>query len=236
MRCFGCTTTTLLLPHLFIVYRIIGKTFSIPHGRPRFIVASDNRGSQTINSVWKDGLPNATLISDRWAAQLKATVQNHQLCLAHLLRELIFLEESEKLLFATSFKELIVSIFDIRKTLTKAYLPNSIEALAFENTLNELLAITIDREISPKTAIFQASMSKYRNYILPCLYNLDIPPDNNGSERAIRNVKIKQKVAGQFKTGQNAFCTIRSVIDTLLKRNLEVLPYLTQIIKLQPVS
>ena len=113
---------------------------------------------------------------------------------------------------------------------------NSIEALAFENTLNELLAITIDREISPKTAIFQASMSKYRNYILPCLYNLDIPPDNNGSERAIRNVKIKQKVAGQFKTGQNAFCTIRSVIDTLLKRNLEVLPYLTQIIKLQPVS
>jgi len=213
-----------------------GKTFSIPHGRPRFIVASDNRGSQTINSVWKDGLPNATLISDRWAAQLKATVQNHQLCLAHLLRELIFLEESEKLLFATSFKELIVSIFDIRKTLTKAHLPNSIEALAFENTLNELLAITIDREISPKTAIFQASMSKYRNYILPCLYNLDIPPDNNGSERAIRNVKIKQKVAGQFKTGQNAFCTIRSVIDTLLKRNLEVLPYLTQIIKLQPVS
>ncbi|MEI7586896.1 transposase [Runella sp.] len=113
---------------------------------------------------------------------------------------------------------------------------NSIEALAFENTLNELLAITIDREISPKTAIFQASMIKYRNYILPCLYNLDIPPDNNGSERAIRNVKIKQKVAGQFKTGQNAFCTIRSVIDTLLKRNLEVLPYLTQIIKLQPVS
>jgi transposase len=213
-----------------------GKTFSIPHGRPRFIVASDNRGSQTINSVWKDGLPNATLISDRWAAQLKATVQNHQLCLAHLLRELIFLEKSEKLLFATSFKELIVSIFDIRKTLTKAYLPNSIEALAFENTLNELLAITIDREISPKTAIFQASMIKYRNYILPCLYNLDIPPDNNGSERAIRNVKIKQKVAGQFKTGQNAFCTIRSVIDTLLKRNLEVLPYLTQIIKLQPVS
>ena len=142
------------------------------------------------------------------------------------------MEKSEKLLFATSFKELIVSIFDIRKTLTKAHLPNSIEALAFENTLNELLAITIDREISPKTAIFQASMIKYRNYILPCLYNLDIPPDNNGSERAIRNVKIKQKVAGQFKTGQNAFCTIRSVIDTLLKRNLEVLPYLTQIIKL----
>lgn len=62
-----------------------------------FIVASNNRGFQTIENVWKNGLPNATLVSDRWAAQLKATVQNHQLCLAHLLRELIFLEESEKL-------------------------------------------------------------------------------------------------------------------------------------------
>lgn len=107
-------------------------------------------------------------------------------------------------------------------------------AIAFENTLNEMLLITIDKEIHPKTAIFQASMVKYRNYLLPCLYNLDIPPDNNGSERAIRNLKVKQKVSGQFKTGQSAFCIIRSVIDTLLKRKLEVLPYLTQFIKLQP--
>lgn len=201
-----------------------------------FIVASDNRGSQTINSVWKDGLPNATLISDRWAAQLKSTVKNHQLCLAHLLRELIFLEESELQPFAKSFKELIVSIFDTRKIIVKAYLSDSNEAITFENRLNELLLITIDRELSPNTAVFQASMIKYRNYLLPCLYNLDIPPDNNGSERAIRNVKVKQKVSGQFKTGQSAFCIIRSVIDTLLKRKLEVLPYLNQIIKLQPVS
>jgi transposase len=172
---------------------------------------------------------------------LKATVQNHQLCLAHLLRELIFLEESEKLplgdpTFAKSFKELIVSIFDTRKTLTKAYLRDSNEALAFENTLNQLLLITVDKQISPNTATFQASMIKYRNYLLPCLYDLNIPPDNNGSERAIRNVKVKQKISGQFKTGQNTFCVIRSVIDTLLKRKLEVLPYLSQIIKLQPVS
>jgi transposase len=200
-----------------------------------FIVASDNRGSQTINSVWKDGLPNTTLVSDRWAAQLKATVQNHQLCLAHLLRELIFLEESEKHSFATSFKEFIIAIFDTRKTLNKAYLHNSIEAVDLENTLNQLLMIIIDKEIYPKTAIFQASMVKYRNYLLPCLYNLDIPPDNNGSERAIRNIKVKQKVSGQFRTGQSTFCVIRSVIDTLLKRKLEVLPYLSQIIKLQPV-
>jgi hypothetical protein len=33
-----------------------------------FIVASDNRGSKRVDDVWVKGLPNATLISDRWAA------------------------------------------------------------------------------------------------------------------------------------------------------------------------
>jgi hypothetical protein len=44
--------------------------------------------------------------------------------------------------------------------------------------------------------------------------------DNNASERAIRNVKGKQEISGQFKTGQNSFCVIRSVIDTLCKRGI----------------
>ncbi len=78
-------------------------------------------------------------------------------------------------------------------------------------------------------------MLKHRNYLLPCLYNVDIPPDNNGSERAIRTIKVKQKASGQFRTGQTTFCVLRSVIDTLLKRQVEVLSCLNQIIKLQPV-
>lgn len=40
---------------------------------------------------------------------------------------------------------------------------------------------------------------------------------------------VKQKVSGQFKTGQNAFCILRSVIDTLKKRDLDVFTYLSQI-------
>lgn len=94
------------------------------------------------------------------------------------------------------------------------------EAFVFENKLNELLLMTIDKEKYPNTAIFQNSMTKCRNYLLPCLYNLDIPPDNNGSERAIRNIKVKQKVSVQFITSPKAFCTIHSVIDTLLKKKL----------------
>jgi hypothetical protein len=74
-------------------------------------------------------------------------------------------------------------------------------------------------------------MLKHRNFLLTCIFDITIPPD----ERAIRNITDKQKVSGQFKTGQNAFCVIPSVIDTLLKRQLEVLLYLILIIKNQPV-
>jgi len=45
-------------------------------------------------------------------------------------------------------------------------------------------------------------------------------PDNNSSERAIRNVKVKQKISGQFHSTQGAtrFAVMRSVIDTVIKR------------------
>jgi transposase len=203
-----------------------------------FIIASDNRGSKTIDSVFENGLPNSAIVSDRWAAQLKTHSKNSQICLAHLLRDLIYLVETEQLDFANQFKAFIISVFDNRKIMIescKAFTQNSEEAILLEQTLNQLLLISIDKEKYPKSATFQVSILKNRNFILPCLYNLEIPPDNNGSERAIRNIKVKQKVSGQFKSGQNAFCVIRSVIDTLLKRGVELLPCLNQINKLQPV-
>jgi transposase len=202
-----------------------------------FIIASDNRGFKTVQRIWEKGLPNAVLVTDRWAAQLKAHTKGNQVCLPHLKRNIIFLEESEKHPFATQFNQLLSDIFTIRKKLVLKAMPyklDDIESNILEKRINSLLLITIDNEKYPNTYTFQASMLKHRNHLTPCLYNLDIPPDNNGSERAIRNIKVKQKVSGQFKSGQHTFCVLRSVIDTLRKRGVEVLPCLAQIIKLQP--
>lgn len=76
-------------------------------------------------------------------------------------------------------------------------------------------------------------MIKYRNYLFPFLYDLQIPPDNHGSQKAIRNIKVKQKISEQFKPGQHDFCVLRSVIDTLIKRKPDVFTYLSQIMILQ---
>ncbi|MFO7935019.1 MAG: IS66 family transposase, partial [Bacteroidales bacterium] len=55
----------------------------------------------------------------------------------------------------------------------------------------------------------------------------------NGSERAIRNVKVKQKISGQFKSwkGVENFMVLRSITDTALKNDQNVLRALNLIAK-----
>jgi transposase len=59
---------------------------------------------------------------------------------------------------------------------------------------------------------------------LTFLYHPDVPADNNGSERTIRNVKVKQKISGQFKIFAAAenFAILRSIIDTAIKNGQNV--------------
>lgn len=82
---------------------------------------------------------------------------------------------------------------------------------------------------------FYKRMCKERQHLFTFLFIDQVPPDNNASERAIRNVKVKQKISGQFKTEQTAlnFAKIRSVIDTTIKNGLNVLQALTMISKFE---
>lgn len=197
-----------------------------------FLKASTSRGSQTIEETFAQGLPKATLGSDRWAAQLKTTSKAKQLCLAHLQRDLIFLEESEQSPWAKQCKTLLQQALRLGKLAQergRAWGKEERRVCRLEDQLNDLLIESINAKHAAQTAIFQRSLLKHRDCLLVFLYDLEVPPDNNGSERAIRNIKVKQKVSGQFKTGQHSFCLLRSVIDTLKKRDLDIFAYLTQI-------
>ena len=83
---------------------------------------------------------------------------------------------------------------------------------------------------------FYKRTCRERQHLFTFLFVENVPPDNNASERAIRNVKVKQKISGQFKTEKAAqnFAKIRSVIDTTIKNGMNVLEALSLIAKLQP--
>ncbi|MNG05343.1 Transposase IS66 family protein [compost metagenome] len=71
-------------------------------------------------------------------------------------------------------------------------------------------------------------LAKYKPVILRFLSDAAIPFDNNQAERDLRMVKVKQKVSGCFRTleGAQQFARMRSVISTLMKQKLAVLPAL----------
>lgn len=192
-----------------------------------FLTIDPSRGKAAIQAQFPDGFPHSILQSDRWPAQLNTPAAGYQLCLAHLERNLLYLEALEKQGWTTQVQALIKSARKLKQQKAQ-YDPLDPKARNIEKRLDRLLEQTFSQEKAPKTYALRNSLRKHRDKLLTFLYHQGLLPDNNGSERAIRNVRVKQKISGQFKSGQQAFCVIRSLIDTAIKRNLNVWQILSQ--------
>ena len=197
-----------------------------------FLTVSLNRGNKTINRIFSKGLPKSILGSDAWAPHLSTTCRGHQLCLAHMLRELnYFIELYPDNEWPKKIKALFKSAIKYKKSLSKEdFLSAMPQSQKIEEELDRLLKIPPNPKYKKITPFFKR-LVKHRQSILTFLHHFDVSPDNNQSERAIRNVKVKQKISGQFKTmgGAEIFVIIRSVIDTLIKRNLNIFDSLVQL-------
>jgi transposase len=200
-----------------------------------FIVHSDNRGFKTIEDTFTGGLPKATLQHDRFACHFKCNALHHQICMSHLLRDLQYIIELYPgCKWAVEMKVLIEQALRLKKELTNyEYYGQCEDRQKLMNKLDELLHLTLNKNHSKARAL-QKNLFKYQQYILYFLYDPKVPPDNNGAERAIRNIKVKQKISGQFKSdeGADSFATLRSLIDTTIKSGQNVLKGLSLIAKL----
>lgn len=196
-----------------------------------FIAASNNRGISTINEHMDGISQDAVLVHDCWKAHFQTSVDKHQLCLAHLERETKYLEERYKEAWPVKFRSLLKEAQKLKNSFipTDYYYPNQTRK-HLERELDNLLGETLNPK-DKELITFQKRINKYRDHVFTFLYHPDVPPDNNGSERAIRNVKVKQKISGQFKIFSAAenFAILRSIIDTTLKNGQNVLQALTSI-------
>jgi len=200
-----------------------------------FIVHSDNRGFKTIEDTFINGLPNATLQHDRFACHFNCNALHHQICMSHLLRDLQYIIELYPgCEWAIEMKVLIKQALRLKKELTTCqYYGECEQQQRLMIKLDELLRLTLNENHS-KARTLQKNLLKHQHYILHFLYHPKVPADNNGAERAIRNIKVKQKISGQFKSeeGASSFATLRSVIDTTIKSGQNVLKALSLIAKL----
>jgi transposase/predicted nucleic acid-binding protein len=200
-----------------------------------FIVHSDNRGFKTIEDNFSNGLPNATLQHDRFACHFKCNALHHQICMSHLLRDLQYINELyPQCQWAAEMTTLIMQSLQLKKELNICgdYTKNEArQKLAAK--LDELLHLSLHEKYA-RAKTLQKNLLKHQQYILYFLYHPKVPPDNNGSERAIRNIKVKQKISGQFKSDQGAdgFAVLRSIIDTTIKSGQNILNALSLIAKL----
>jgi len=199
-----------------------------------FISITDNRGEKSIIENFKNGFENAVLVHDCWRSHFNTKALSHQICIAHLLRDLNFLTELYDHKWSKICKTLFNSALKLEKQMsTVDYYVHNTKRSTIEKRIDRLLKYDLNPGYK-EIVRFQNRLNRYRDYLFTFLYHPNVPPDNNASERAIRNIKVKQKISGQFKSPKGAFgfAVLRSITDTILKNKMNVVSSLNIIANL----
>ena len=164
-----------------------------------FIVANKSRGTKVIDENFKDGFVNAIVVHDNYSSYSSLISNGEQLCLAHKLRDLKYAITCDETQVMKDMQLLLQeAMLDHRENLVQSQR----EILKKEYLLMFDLLLKVEAIPKSETQKQLNSFRKARDKIFTFLLHANIPPDNNGSERAIRNIKVKLKVSGQFKSLQ----------------------------------
>ena len=162
-----------------------------------------------------DSLKNMIAITDRHSAYFAISFLDNQICLAHLLRNHEFLNDIDKeQTWAKEVQQLLREAMHTRNEDPD----KSISSKGWLDRLDDLLKQNLDG-LKKEFNEVKKGIIKHRDNIFKFLENPAIPPDNNGSQRGIRKLKIKQKISGTFRSdiGADAFHAIHSIANTAWK-------------------
>ncbi len=199
-----------------------------------FLAASTSRGFKTVSNLFKNGFPISVYVTDCLAAQLKVPAKARQICISHLLRELNNFIDALKCQWSIKMKQLLKEAIELKSQLqSHDYLSPNEKVMRIQQQLDEHLRTDFTYQ-HKKVQTFIKRLNKNHDAIFTFLYHPKVPPDNNGSERAIRNAKVKMKVSSQFRSfaGAHRFAVLRSVIDTAIKNSQNVLEALCLLSKM----
>jgi transposase len=142
----------------------------------------------------------------------------HQVCLAHLVRDVQYVIDAGDAVFAAKLRHLLGRACRIgrrRPQLADATL-KTYEA-RLKVSLDLLMALEPTHDAGVK---LQRVIKKIRRHMFVFVTNRDIPATNNGSERALRPCAVFRKITNGFRTdwGAKLYADIRSVVETARRR------------------
>jgi transposase len=198
-----------------------------------------------------------TLVRDGYLSYTRFERCRHSLCNAHLLRELVFIEEisPEQKVWTTQLAKLLLRIKEAAadaRANGKAELSEA-ERCCWLKGYDRLVKRA--EKMNPPAAksrgepgrkrISQPTPRKLidrlrrrRDEVLRFMTDLSVPFDNNGSERDLRMLKLQQKISGCFRTpdGARNFCRLRSYLSTARKQGHSLLHALERVLAGKPLS
>lgn len=175
------------------------------------------RAAKVLEERFGDSLEGMVAVTDRHSAYFAIGFLDHQVCLAHILRELEYLTELD------GGQEWSVQLAELLRQAIHTRNENPTEVIAKQpwiDRLDELLKYTLTH-LREEFERLRKGVTRAKDYIFNFLENPLIPPDNNASERGIRKLKVKQKISGTFRSdaGADAFFALHSIADTAWKNN-----------------
>ena len=184
-----------------------------------YVFNDKSRGKVAIDKHFTYGLPNTILVSDRHASYFNMDVAGHQICLAHILRDLTYLTELyANQTWSCDLAKLIRDAIHERKT----ELWENIDRNTILDRFKKILITSTDI-LHLKIIAIQKSLINHKDHVFKFLFHPEVPYDNNGSERVVRSFKIKQKISGSFRSpdgkGADVYCHIHSITQTAKKNN-----------------
>lgn len=182
------------------------------------------------------------LVHDCWAPYWKLDDGLHALCNAHLLRELLYVQQLTGRKWPTALAEMLLNAQRLTVAARQKQQPLDADTVAafaavYDDIVREgeqLHPVILKPNGKPGAQSEAHNLLRrfrlHADAILRFIADPSVPFTNNVAERAVRMPKVKQKISGCFRTvdGANNFCVIRSCLDSLRKQGHSMLDVLRQ--------
>jgi transposase len=204
------------------------------HGDSAVFVADRHRSKAVVEGFLGDVRPDYWT-SDRYGGQMGWAKRGHQVCLAHLIRDVQYAIDAGETVLAPAVKGLLKRACAIgrrRPDLTDGTL--KVYEADLDRRLDRIMAL---RPNHPAGEKLHRIIKKTRRYLFVFIQNRELSATNNGSERALRPCAVYRKITNGFRSewGAALYADIRSVVETARRRAVRAIDAIRLTLNGQPI-